>query len=274
MRHSTATALSLTAMVLWLVPASPVLAGQRGHGGPPPQAHANTQTPPAGTGAGAAGGNHGNAGGNAGGNHGNTGGNAGGNGGNSGSNAGGNSGNAGGNSGNAGGNHGNSGKHGNAGGSDNAGGNSGNAGDNANAGDNGKTGNNGKAGDNARGNSSTNTSFVSRIERNPQLSSRLTALLPSGMSLETAAQGFKNQGQFIAALHVSHNLDIPFDQLKTEMTGTNHRSLGQAIETLKPSADGDKEAKSAEGQAKADEKSASASKSTRNGTADDANERD
>jgi hypothetical protein len=72
------------------------------------------------------------------------------------------------------------------------------------------------------------------------------------MSLESAAQGFRNQGQFIAALHVSKNVGIPFDQLKTEMTGSNHRSLGQAIETLKPNADATKEVKTAEDEAKED----------------------
>src|SRR5690242_8736884 len=53
--------------------------------------------------------------------------------------------------------------------------------------------------------SPTSSSFVSRIQSNPQLSSRLTALLPANTTLEQAASGFKNQGQFIAALHVSHN---------------------------------------------------------------------
>ena len=98
------------------------------------------------------------------------------------------------------------------------------------------------------------SSFVSRMQSNPQLTSRLTPLLPSGMSLENAAQGFKNQGQFIAALHVSKNLGIPFDQMKAEMTGSNHRSLGQAIETLKPNANADREAKTAEDEAKDDVK--------------------
>lgn len=106
--------------------------------------------------------------------------------------------------------------------------------------------------------SASKPSYVARIQQNPQLASRLTPLLPSGMSLETAAQGFKNQGQFIAALHVSKNLGIPFDQLKTEMTGSNHRSLGQAIETLKPGADADKAAKTAEDEAKADVKAGNA----------------
>jgi hypothetical protein len=49
-----------------------------------------------------------------------------------------------------------------------------------------------------------------------------------------AASGFKNRGQFIAALHVSHNLNIPFDQLKADMTGTDHDSLGHAIHELRP----------------------------------------
>jgi hypothetical protein len=46
--------------------------------------------------------------------------------------------------------------------------------------------------------------------------------------------GFKNQGQFIAALHVSRNLNIPFDQLKARMTGSNPESLGKAIHELRP----------------------------------------
>jgi hypothetical protein len=39
------------------------------------------------------------------------------------------------------------------------------------------------------------------------------------MTLNEASKGFKNQGQFIAALHVSQNLGIPFADLKTAMTG-------------------------------------------------------
>jgi len=124
---------------------------------------------------------------------------------------------------------------------------------------------------------STSAPFVSRMQRNPQLTSRLTPLLPSGMSLENAAQGFRNQGQFIAALHVSKNLDIPFDKLKTEMTGTNRRSLGQAIETLKPNADANKEAKTAESEAKADVKAANANanaNASNRGRRGDDNDRD
>ena len=101
------------------------------------------------------------------------------------------------------------------------------------------------------------TNFESRIEQNPALKSKLQSMLPAGTDLKTAAAGFKNEGQFIAAVHVSKNLDIPFDQLKTKMTGSTPMSLGQAIHTLKPNMsqkDADKEADKAEKEAKADEK--------------------
>ena len=72
------------------------------------------------------------------------------------------------------------------------------------------------------------------------------------MTLDQAAAGFKNQGQFIAALHVAHNLNIPFADLKADMTGTNHDSLGQAIHALKPTADGTAEVKKADREADTD----------------------
>jgi hypothetical protein len=82
----------------------------------------------------------------------------------------------------------------------------------------------------------TTVTVAQRIAANPALATRLQTLLPSGMTLQTAAAGFKNQGQFIAALHVSRNLNIPFAQLKAAMTGANHDSLGQAIQQLRPTA--------------------------------------
>jgi hypothetical protein len=82
--------------------------------------------------------------------------------------------------------------------------------------------------------SSATTHFETRLANNPSLSARLQPLLPANTTLQAAASGFKNQGQFIAALHVSHNLGIPFDQLKTEMTGSDRGSLGKAIQDLRP----------------------------------------
>ncbi len=100
------------------------------------------------------------------------------------------------------------------------------------------------------------TTIASRIESNDKLASRVKLLLPAGMSLADASSGFKNQGQFIAALHVSQNLNIPFDQLKAKMTGTDHMSLGAAVHSLRPDLPADetgKEVKKAEAQTKTTE---------------------
>jgi hypothetical protein len=95
------------------------------------------------------------------------------------------------------------------------------------------------------------SSIGQRIATRPQLASRLEPLLPAGATLETSAEGFRNEGEFIAALHVSHNLGIPFEELKDQMVD-RPQSLGQAIHTLKPGADTDVEVKRAEVEAKAD----------------------
>ena len=109
-----------------------------------------------------------------------------------------------------------------------------------------------------------NMSVANRIGQNPELSERLQSLLPAGASLSDAASDFKNQGQFIAAIHVSNNLNIPFDQLKLRMTGsassatsavssTEAMSLGKAIRELRPDlteAAAMSEAKKAEREAK------------------------
>ena len=54
------------------------------------------------------------------------------------------------------------------------------------------------------------------------------------MNVSDASRGFKNWGQFVAAAHVSRNLNIPFTSLKAKMIGTPPMSLGQAIQALKP----------------------------------------
>ena len=96
-----------------------------------------------------------------------------------------------------------------------------------------------------------------RIERNPALKAKIESLLPPGANVKRAASGFRNEGQFIAALHASRNLNIPFDQLKAQMTGSNAVSLGEAIQKLSPGMtekQAKEEAKKAEKQAKATEK--------------------
>lgn len=75
---------------------------------------------------------------------------------------------------------------------------------------------------------------AAHLASSPKLAQRLTTLLPSGTTLQTATAGFKTLGQFVAAVEVSHNLGIPFDQLKTRITGQHPESLGQAVEALRP----------------------------------------
>jgi hypothetical protein len=69
--------------------------------------------------------------------------------------------------------------------------------------------------------------------------------------VEQAASGFDNFGQFVAAVNVSHNLDIPFDQLKARVTGDSRMPLGQAIQELRPDVDGASTAAQADRDARA-----------------------
>ncbi len=90
---------------------------------------------------------------------------------------------------------------------------------------------------NARNGDGVSADVGGHVSQNAGLSKQLQPLVPQGMTLESAAAGFRNQGQFVAALHVSHNLNIPFDQLKTIMTGPGSVSLGKAIQELRPNLD-------------------------------------
>jgi hypothetical protein len=95
------------------------------------------------------------------------------------------------------------------------------------------------------------------LQSNPRLAAQVKSMLPSGSTVTDAATGFKDQGQFLAALHASQNLNIPFDQLKAHMTGSSSLSLGAAIKQERPGMDrhkADDEAKKAQKQAKDDGK--------------------
>jgi hypothetical protein len=92
--------------------------------------------------------------------------------------------------------------------------------------------------------------FGERIERNPQLASRVHALLPPGVDLKTAADGFKNEGQFLAALHASKNLNISFGLIRSKIIG--HKTLGQAIHELQSETNAKAAAKAAEDEAASD----------------------
>ena len=98
----------------------------------------------------------------------------------------------------------------------------------------------------AKGSSAKPTSGIV----SPGLVAKLQPMFPPGTDLNLAAAGFKNQGQFVAAAHVSQNLGIPFVALKTEMV-ENGASLGHAIQILRPRADASVEVTRAENQADA-----------------------
>lgn len=72
-----------------------------------------------------------------------------------------------------------------------------------------------------------------KLERNTKLASKLQSRLPAGTDVTAAAAGFRNLGQFVAAVNVSNNLGIPFAELKTRMVD-QHMSLGQAIQDARP----------------------------------------
>jgi hypothetical protein len=67
-----------------------------------------------------------------------------------------------------------------------------------------------------------------KLQKNTNLASKLEGRLPGSLNVIDAAEGFRNLGQFVAAVNVSHNLDIPFADLKTRMVDDG-MSLGQAI---------------------------------------------
>jgi len=90
-----------------------------------------------------------------------------------------------------------------------------------------------------------------RLARNKKLSDKLSAILkqqnPRVTDLQTASQGFESLCQFVSAVHVSQNLGIPFDRLKSQKQTSG--SLAKAIHVLKPDADVNTEVKEASVQA-------------------------
>ena len=90
------------------------------------------------------------------------------------------------------------------------------------------------------------------LMQNTQLNSQIQSLLPPGTDTQTAVKGFKSLSQFVAAVHVSKNLGIPFDDLKAKITGSNAVSLVKAVQELQPSANAKEAAKEGNRQAKQD----------------------
>jgi hypothetical protein len=68
--------------------------------------------------------------------------------------------------------------------------------------------------------------------KNDNLRAKMAARLPGTIDPVQAARGFKNLGQFVAAVNVSNNQGIDFFALKRMMVGQS-LSLGQAVQRLK-----------------------------------------
>ena len=74
------------------------------------------------------------------------------------------------------------------------------------------------------------TKVQEKLQKNTNLASKLESRLPAGTDLMTAAEGFRNLGQFVAAVNVSNNLGLDFTKLKIAMVDDG-MSLGQAIQS-------------------------------------------
>jgi hypothetical protein len=95
------------------------------------------------------------------------------------------------------------------------------------------------------GTTTTLTPVQQKLQRNTNLADKVSGRLPAGTDLMTASEGFRNLGQFVAAVNVSNNLGIPFTDLKTRMVDDG-MSLGRAIQGLRPTADTTTEVRRAE----------------------------
>jgi len=94
----------------------------------------------------------------------------------------------------------------------------------------------------------TLTPVQQKLQKNTNLADKLRTRLPANTDLMDAAKGFRNLGQFVAAVNVSNNLGLDFTQLKTRMVDDG-MSLGQAIQTEKKTVDVETEVHRAETQA-------------------------
>jgi hypothetical protein len=99
--------------------------------------------------------------------------------------------------------------------------------------------------DSGAGTTTKLTPVQQKLQKNTNLASKLESRLPDGTNLMKAAEGFKNLGQFVAAVNVSHNHDYDFTKLKTLMVDDG-LSLGQAMQKLKADANTTDLAKRAE----------------------------
>jgi hypothetical protein len=80
-----------------------------------------------------------------------------------------------------------------------------------------------------------------KLSTKPQMLAKVQRVLPGITDLNAATSGFKNYGQFVAAVNATQNQGVDFAKLKALMTGINLNgtptgqptlSLGQAKKVL------------------------------------------
>ncbi len=73
---------------------------------------------------------------------------------------------------------------------------------------------------------------AAKVVSDSELSSRVSMLLPPGSNVSSAATGFHDENQFVATAQASHNLNVPFEDMKDRVTAG--QSLSDAIQGMKP----------------------------------------
>ena len=92
------------------------------------------------------------------------------------------------------------------------------------------------------------TPVQQKLQKNTNLADKLRSRLPKNTNVMDAAEGFRNLGQFVAAVNVSNNLGLDFTELKMRMVDDG-MSLGQAIQDVKTTPDVETQVRRAETEA-------------------------
>lgn len=77
------------------------------------------------------------------------------------------------------------------------------------------------------------TPVQQELRRNAVLSNILRGHLPQGTDVTAAASGFRRLELFVATVHASNNVGIPFVELKRRIVNDG-MTLGQAIQDIRP----------------------------------------
>ncbi len=80
----------------------------------------------------------------------------------------------------------------------------------------------------------SNLPISRQLTQNPALVARLESLLPAGANLEQAAEGFTSLEEFVAAVHVAHNLDISLAEMRNAKNRRKPLALAAVIHKQNP----------------------------------------